>query len=73
MTILPYRNPVIAAKIFATIDVLSKGRVIAGCGLGWLREEFEALGIPPFEERGLVADEYLRAFKELWTSDLSHI
>lgn len=69
VTILPYRNPVIAAKIFATIDVLSKGRVIAACGLGWLREEFEALGSPPFMERGLVADEYLQAFKELWTSD----
>ena len=69
VTILPYRNPVIAAKIFATIDVLSRGRVIAACGLGWLREEFEALGVPPFEERGIVADEYLRAFKELWTSD----
>ena len=67
--ILPYRNPVIAAKIFATIDVLSKGRVIAACGLGWLREEFEAIGAPPFEERGAVADEYIRAFKELWTSD----
>ena len=69
VTILPYRNPIIAAKIFARLDVLSKGRVIAACGLGWLREEFEALGIPPFEERGLVADEYLRAFKELWTSE----
>jgi alkanesulfonate monooxygenase SsuD/methylene tetrahydromethanopterin reductase-like flavin-dependent oxidoreductase (luciferase family) len=38
-------------------------------GVGWMREEFEALGLPPFEERGAVTDEYIRAFKELWTSD----
>ena len=67
--VLPHRNPVVAAKALATIDVLSKGRLILGCGVGWMREEFEAIGTPPFEERGAVSDEYLRAFKELWTSD----
>ena len=67
--IVPHRNPLVAAKALATLDVLSKGRLVVGVGAGWMREEFEALGIPPFEERGAVTDEYIRAFKELWTSD----
>ena len=67
--VLPHRSPVLAAKMLATIDVLSKGRLIVGCGVGWMREEFEELDLPPYEERGAVADEYIRAFKELWTSD----
>lgn len=67
--IVPHRNPLVAAKALATLDVLSKGRLIVGVGVGWMREEFEALGLPPFEERGAVTDEYLRAYKELWTSD----
>ena len=67
--IVPHRNPLVAAKALATLDVLSKGRLVVGVGVGWMREEFEALGLPPFEERGAVTDEYIRAFKELWTSD----
>ena len=67
--VLPHRNPVHTAKILATIDVLSGGRLTVGCGAGWMREEFEALGAPPYEERGAVANEYIRAFKELWSSD----
>ena len=67
--VLPHRNPVVAAKVLATIDVLSNGRLDVGCGVGWMREEFEAIGTPPYEERGAVGDEYIRAFKELWTSD----
>ena len=67
--VLPLRGPVLTAKILATIDVLSKGRLIVGCGVGWMREEFEALGAPPFEERGAVGNEYIRVCKELWTSD----
>lgn len=67
--IVPHRNPVVAAKALATLDVLSNGRVIVGIGVGWMREEFEALGLPPFQERGAVVDEYILAFKELWTSD----
>jgi probable F420-dependent oxidoreductase len=59
----------VAAKALATLDVLSKGRLVVGVGVGWMREEFEALGLPPFDERGAVTDEYIRAFKELWTSD----
>jgi probable F420-dependent oxidoreductase len=67
--IVPHRNPLVAAKALATLDVLSKGRLVVGVGVGWMREEFEALGLPPFNERGAVTDEYIRAFKELWTSD----
>jgi probable F420-dependent oxidoreductase len=67
--VLPLRAPVLTAKILATLDVLSGGRLIVGGGVGWMREEFEALGVPPFRQRGAVSDEYLRAFKELWTSD----
>jgi len=46
--------------------------LIVGVGVGWMREEFEALGLPPFEERGAVTDEYIRAFKVLWTEDDPH-
>ena len=67
--VVPYRNPLTAAKMLATIDVLSKGRVILGAGTGWLREEFEALGTAPFEERGHVTDEYLRLMRAVWTAD----
>ena len=67
--IIPHRNPLVAAKALATLDVLSKGRLIVGIGVGWMQEEFEALGLPPFADRGAVTDEYLRAFKELWTSE----
>ena len=67
--IVPYRNPLLAAKILATLDVLSKGRLTLGVGVGWMEEEFTALDAPPFAERGAVTNEYLQAFKELWTSD----
>ena len=67
--ILPHRNPVVTAKMLATIDVLSRGRVTVGVGVGWLREEFEALGAQSFDRRGAVSDEYLRIFKALWTQD----
>jgi probable F420-dependent oxidoreductase len=65
--ILPHRNPVLAAKMIASIDVLSQGRVTLGIGVGWLREEFEALGSPEFDRRGAVTDEYLAIFKKLWS------
>jgi len=63
--IVPQRNPVLTAKSLATIDVLSRGRVTVGVGVGWLREEFAALQAPSFERRGAVTDEYLRIFKTL--------
>src|SRR5271170_99522 len=67
--VVPHRPAVLTAKILATIDVLSKGRLTVGIGAGWLREEFEAIGAPPFAARGAVTDEYLQAFRELWTKD----
>ncbi len=67
--VVPHRNPVHTAKALATIDVLSQGRVTVGCGAGWMDEEFKAIGVPPFAERGKVTDEYLRVFKTLWTED----
>ncbi len=69
VAVVPYRNAVHTAKIAATIDVLSGGRMVLGVGAGWLREEFEALNAPPFEARGRVTDEYLQAFKILWSED----
>jgi probable F420-dependent oxidoreductase len=69
VTVVPHRPAVLLAKMLATIDVLSKGRLIFGIGAGWMREEFEALGLPPFAERGAVTDEYLNACRELWTND----
>ena len=67
--VLPYRNPLLAAKMLATLDVLSGGRLTVGCGVGWMREEFQALEVPtPFEDRGAVSNEYIEGLKELWTS-----
>ncbi len=65
--ILPYRNPVLTAKMLATIDVLSEGRLTVGVGVGWLEEEFIALRAGDFDRRGAVSDEYLEIFRKLWT------
>lgn len=62
------RNPILTAKEFATLDVLSNGRAIIGVGAGWMAEEFEKLGTP-FEKRGARLDEYIVLFKELYTKD----
>ena len=67
--IIPYRNPVLTAKILSTLDVLSEGRVILGAGVGWREEEFQAMGLDTYKERGAVTDEYLQIYKELWTKD----
>ena len=67
--ILPYRNPVLTAKMISTLDVLSEGRFILGAGVGWMEEEFKALGLDTFAQRGAVTDEYIQLFKELWTKD----
>lgn len=67
--VLPYRNPVLTAKMIATLDHFSGGRTILGIGAGWMEEEFVALGQPYFAERGAVTDEYIAIFKELWTKD----
>ena len=67
--VVPYRHPLVTAKILATLDRLSGGRIILGAGVGWLREEFEAVGAPPFEQRGAVTDEYLAFMRQTWTTD----
>ena len=65
--VMPHRNPVLSAKMIATIDVLSRGRVTLGVGVGWMREEFAALGAADFDRRGAVTDEYIEIWKKLWT------
>src|SRR5581483_5012710 len=67
--VVPYRNPVATAKMLATLDVMSGGRVILGAGVGWMREEFEAVQAPAVEERGRVTDEYLRLMRTMWTTE----
>ena len=63
--IAPYRNPILQAKMLASLDVLSNGRLICGLGVGWWKEEFAALQAP-FENRGVATDEYIQIFKTLW-------
>jgi len=66
--VVPHRPAMLTAKMLATIDVLSKGRLIVGAGAGWMKEEFEALSAN-FPDRGVITDESLAAFIELWTKD----
>ena len=68
--IVPYRNPLETARAFANIDQLSGGRCILGVGVGWARQEYEALKVP-FAKRGAIANEYLAAIKQLWTREVS--
>jgi probable F420-dependent oxidoreductase len=70
MCLLPQRNPVYTAKEVATVDWLSGGRVDLGVGVGWLREEFEAVDVP-WERRGDRTDEYLQVLRALWCDDPS--
>jgi probable F420-dependent oxidoreductase len=69
--ILPQRNPVVLAKEAATIDVLSEGRLILGVGIGWLKEEFDVIGVP-FSERVERTEEYMGALRSLWSTDETH-
>ena len=64
--IVPQRNPLVLAKELATLDHLSGGRVELGLGVGWMKEEFEALGVP-WERRGARNDEYIEAMRALWS------
>ena len=66
--ILPQRNPVVLAKELATLDRLSGGRLVLGVGIGWLEEEFDAIGVP-FGDRAARTDEYVGALRALWTED----
>jgi probable F420-dependent oxidoreductase len=67
--VVPHRPAVLAAKMLSTIDVLSGGRLVISIGAGWLQAEFNAAVAAPFAERGRVTDEYIKAFKELWTQE----
>ena len=67
--VLMHRPPVLAAKMLATLDVLSEGRLTLGVGVGWMAEELAILGAPRFDLRGSASDEYIRAFRSLWTQD----
>lgn len=67
--IVPYRNPLVLAKMLATLDCLSHGRIRLGIGVGWMAEEFDALGIGDYYPiRGRITDEWMRICIELWTS-----
>jgi probable F420-dependent oxidoreductase len=68
IAILPLQHPIITAKALSTLDWLSGGRMVATFGVGWLQREFDILGVP-FHERGRMAEEYLAAIIELWTSE----
>src|SRR5207248_3213266 len=71
--VVPHRPAVLATKMLSTIDVLSDGRLTVGIGAGWLKAEFDAVVTTPFAERGAVTDEYLAAFRTLWTEDKPRI
>lgn len=66
--ILPQHNPLLAAKQVATLDAMSHGRVLLGVGVGWLEEEFRAVGVP-FAERAARTDEYIAVMRELWRAE----
>jgi probable F420-dependent oxidoreductase len=66
--IVPYRDPILTARMVASLDQFSDGRFIFGIGAGWSTLEFEALGLP-FHRRGAMTDEYLSAMKELWSGE----
>ncbi len=68
ISLLPERHPVTYAKEVATLDAMSGGRVELGIGIGWLKEEFEALGIP-WERRGPRTEEYMEVMRRLWAAD----
>jgi probable F420-dependent oxidoreductase len=64
-----FHNPVILSRRFATLDVLSEGRAIAGFGIGWSKDEYQTSNIP-FKNRGKRADEYIQILKKIWTEDI---
>lgn len=68
VNILPQMNPLYLAKWTSSLDHLSHGRLMLGVGIGWLREEFEAIGVP-FAHRGRRADDYLQALKAVWSGE----
>jgi len=68
--LVPEHNPLVLAKVIATLDFVSKGRVILGVGIGWLEEEFHAVGVP-WERRAQRTRDYITAMRKLWGDELS--
>lgn len=68
IALLPLQNPIVTAKNLSTMDWLSSGRVMVTFASGWLKGEYDAMGVP-FNERGAMADEYIAAIIELWTQE----
>jgi probable F420-dependent oxidoreductase len=64
-----FQNPIVLSKRITTLDILSDGRVIAGLGIGWSKDEYEVSGIP-YKDKGTRADEYLQVLKKIWTDDI---
>ncbi|MFD8076985.1 TIGR03619 family F420-dependent LLM class oxidoreductase [Streptomyces sp. NPDC059718] len=69
--ILPYRHPLLTARMAANLNALSGGRLVLGVGVGWARQEFAALGVP-YERRGALTDEYLTALREAWKDEADY-
>ncbi|MFJ9912226.1 LLM class flavin-dependent oxidoreductase [Actinacidiphila glaucinigra] len=69
--ILPYRHPLLTARMAANLNMLSGGRLVLGVGVGWARQEFAALGVP-FERRGALTDEHLTALREAWKDEADY-
>ncbi|MDX2646841.1 TIGR03619 family F420-dependent LLM class oxidoreductase [Streptomyces sp. PA03-1a] len=69
--ILPYRHPLLTARMAANLNALSGGRLVLGVGVGWARQEFAALGVP-HERRGALTDEYLAALREAWKDEADY-
>ena len=64
-----FHNPVVLARRFATLDILSRGRAIAGLGIGWSKDEYEVSGVP-YKHRGERANEFLQVLKRIWTDEV---
>jgi probable F420-dependent oxidoreductase len=64
-----FQNPIVLSKRITTLDILSDGRVIAGLGIGWSKDEYEVSGVP-YKDKGTRADEYLQVLKKIWTDDV---
>jgi len=64
-----FQNPVVLAKRFATLDILSDGRTIAGLGIGWSKDEYEVSGVP-YKDKGTRADEFLQVLRKIWTDEV---
>ena len=70
--IMPYYTPIVLAKALTTLDVLCRGRLNVGLGIGWSKDEYDAVGVP-YRQRGKRADEFLRCLRAIWTDDFCRV